>query len=81
LGLIVPIPKQDLFTIFALIFLGIIAYALFNFETMLGFGLIGRLINVLFVFLPPISFLMTALSDPGVYCPYENDEPKIKSIC
>jgi hypothetical protein len=47
---------------------------------MLNFGSLGRAINLVFVSLPPITFLMTALGNPGIYNPYENDEPKIKYV-
>lgn len=40
---------------------------------MLTLGIFGKIVNLIFVLIPPISFLITALRNPGVYNIYENN--------
>lgn len=62
-------PNVGIFSIIAMGFLCAASYGLYKIKVFLNFDTLGNIINFFFVFLPPVTFLITLFKNPGIYNP------------
>lgn len=67
---------RDLFTSAAIVMIAIICWVLLKFQSLLKLSIIPQTLGVLLIFCPPLAFLTAALSDPGIYNPWECTEAR-----
>jgi hypothetical protein len=58
--------------------MAIICWVLLMFQSLLKLGTIPHFFGLIMIFCPPLSFLVTAFSDPGIYNPWECTEARTR---